>query len=528
MFHPEERTAEAQGRKDLLQAEAELARLESMLFYLPFPPDDLVSQHEDVERQVISLRVALAPCKKLPAELLAEVFLFCIAHPTVLPPTSHEPLLVLTQVCSGWRELALQTPQLWASISVSLTSEDTDVPRLAEITKQWISRAGTTCPLSITVECSGPYANIVCEDPELVSAFGALIVSHAQHLRDVDLALPITALLPFFKLPPGTFPCLQTLALRPLLLLSDMVTPETGYAPWHWPCTALALEEAPLVREVTYSPTPLFKLAELEVMLDDIMERAMTPPDLLVHPFFAPSFPLPWAQLSIISFPFTALPVETWCAAITDCPGLEHFEVAIKPSEATREHRRPLSDQLIHLAHLHYLSISAFSGGGDELLDRLVAPKLTVFTLMGVHFSIASLKFFHARSNCLLETFIPVIHFPAEDVVPLFAQFFEIRTLIILAVSTDHFPAPFWARVGRAELLPNMEGLLIRPTAAQAPLLVDMIDARWAAAIEGSGLALAVGFCDVKPAHLEAVNDALRRLEKYAEGGRVVNFLTVC
>ncbi|KAJ6530934.1 hypothetical protein DFH09DRAFT_1183717 [Mycena vulgaris] len=517
---------ETEQRIQLLKAETEVDCLNTLLFELPFPSDELISRHEDLEREIYSLRVGLAPYKKLPPELLAEIFLFCSTLPAFLPPTPNEPLLALAHVCSAWRQLALQVSELWANISVLLTEEGNDVPRITDIAEQWISRSGTSYPLSITVECTGSYATLVCEKPELVSGFVPLIISHAHRVRHFDLAFPIAALLPLFNLPRGAFPCLETMSLRPLLLLSDMATPETGHAAWHWPSTAVSFDSAPLVREVIYNPIPLFKLAELEAMAGDVMERAMAGADVDAHPFFAPTFPLPWSQLSVISFPFTALTADAWCSILTDCHGLRHFDVAIKPSPS--DERRSNSKHLIRLESLHYLSVSAFSGGGDDLVDRLVTPNLNTFVLLGVQFPTSSLMNFQARSNFVLNTFIPVVHIPAEDVERLFQHLCDIKTLIILAVSTEHFPGVFWERVGRSDLLPHLEALLIRPTAAQTPALVDMIEARWEAALTGLGSGVAVGFCDVRPAHLPAINDELRRLEKYAEGGRTVEMLTVC
>ncbi|KAJ7726429.1 hypothetical protein DFH07DRAFT_852755 [Mycena maculata] len=508
----------------LLEAEAGLNHLKVVLSELPDPSGDLVSRCEDLESDICSLRISLtvAPHKKLPPELLAEIFLFCSTSPAVLPPKADDPLLALGQVCRAWRELALQVPELWATISVSFT-EGANVQRATDIAEQWISRAGTSCPLSITAECTGPYATVACENPDLVSGFVPLVVSHSHRLRHLDIALPFASLAPLFALPRGAFPCLETLALRPLLVLSDMVTPETGSAAWHWPSTSVAFQSVPLLGEVTYNPLPLYKLAELEALSEDVMDRVMTTADVAAHPFFAPPVSLPWAQLGHISFPFTALTADEWCAVLRECPTLSHLEVAIRPlpSQVASE---PHSAEHIHLDRLHHLSVSAFSGGGDELLDRLVTPRLTLFVLMGTQFPPASLIAFHVRSGFVLETFIPVVQIPAEDVERLFQHLCDLKTLVILAISTEHFPAAFWERVGRAELLPHLEALLVRPTAEQAPLLVDMIDTRWGAQAEG----FAVGFCDVRPAHLEAVNDELRRLEKYAAGGRTVDVLTVC
>ncbi|KAJ7174142.1 hypothetical protein C8R43DRAFT_636411 [Mycena crocata] len=527
MLHTAAESEQSELMNSLLDAEAKLERLEALLSDIPDPYGERAAQCEDLAAQIQSLRIAIAPHTKLPPELLAEIFLFCSAAPVSLPPTPYEPLLVITQVSRTWRELALQVPELWASITVSFTREDTDIQRITSIAEEWIARSGPAYPLSITAECNGAYAVTACENPEPVSAFIPMVITHAHRLQHIDLAFPIAALLPLFGLPAGAFSFLETLALRPLLLLGDMATPETGHAGWHWPSTAVTFDSAPLVREVTYSPVPLFKLAELEEMAEDVMERAMAGTDVGTHPFFAPSFPLPWSQLSIISFPFTALTVDIWRSILSQCLQVTHVEVAIKPSPAEVSH--PSHDPHIHLDCLTYLSISAFSGGGNQLVEALVAPQMTTLVLMGVQFPTTTLLAFQLRSNFVLETFIPVIQIPAEDVERLFEHLSDVKTLIILAVSTDHFPASFWDRVGRCELLPQLQALLIRPTAEQASVLVDMIAARWGALLATDNASdIAVGFCDVKPAHLDRVNDELRRLEEYAEGGRAVELMTIC
>ncbi|KAJ7028384.1 hypothetical protein C8F04DRAFT_1119179 [Mycena alexandri] len=433
------------------------------------------AERDELERKVSDLQVELAPHRRLPPELLAEIFLFCTAETVSLPPS--------------WRELALRSPELWGNIAVVFTEDRCNVERITTISAQWLSRAGDTYPLCITAECTGVYATTACQNPELVASFVPMIISHSHHLRSLDLGFPIAALLPLFVLPSDAFPCLEKMSLRPLLLLDDMVTPEAGSSlGWHWPSTAVALDSAPRIQEVTFSPSPLFKLAELENISANVMEQAMTNVDVGSHPFFAPEFSLPWTKLSIIAFPFTALAAKAWCSILIQCPKLQRFEVAIKPSTNADPFIHSVGElEQIQLDHLTYLS---------------------------------------RRSNFVLETFIPVIPIPADDVERVFEHLPDLKTLIILAISTEHFPSSIWERVGRAELLPQLEAMLIRPTPTQAPFLVDMIAARWEASGAGGGPML--GFCDVRPAHLEAITTELRRLEKYADRGQSVEVLTIC
>ncbi|KAJ7627114.1 hypothetical protein FB45DRAFT_1082255 [Roridomyces roridus] len=92
----------------------------------------------------------------------------------------------------------------------------------------------------------------------------------------------------------------------------------------------------------------------------------------------------------------------------------------------------------------------------------------------------------------------------------------------------EHFPVEFWEAIGRREILPRLEVLVLRPTAAQAPALVDMIAARWDA-LEKESQSQAevpnfeVQFSDLRPEHLDTIKEELKRLEKYKEGGREVS-----
>ncbi|KAJ6556428.1 hypothetical protein B0H19DRAFT_142273 [Mycena capillaripes] len=486
------------------------------------------SPRENVGRKLSSLWVDVAPHEKLPAELLAEIFVHCTTTIVTLPPKKDQPLLVLTQICSMWRAVALHVPELWASIAVTFTEEQNNVQRITDISQQWLSRAGDTYPLSITGACTGVYVATTCENPDLVAPFVSMVISHAHHLRISALVFPFPALLPLFDLPRGAFPCLEAVALHPLMLQSDMISSESGHAPWHWPSTAVAFESAPLLREVTFTPNAQFKLAELEIGSENVVDQTLQEEVGAGDSFFAPSFSLPWSQLTIMSFQFTALTVGEWCGVLTQCPKLLRFEVAIKPSPSSGDERDSPPQARIQLDCLVFLSISAFSGGGDELIERLVAPNLDLLTLMGSQFTVTAVTDFQTRSAFVLAKLIMAIAIPADDVERLLRHLSDLTWLAIIAVSTDHFPTPIWEGIGCGELLPQLQTLLIRPTAEQAPVLVDMVAERWEAGLAGKVPNFTVAFCDVRPAHESAVNEELRRLENYAEGGHSVLLLTVC
>ncbi|KAF7348110.1 F-box domain-containing protein [Mycena sanguinolenta] len=489
----------------------------------------VVSHRSDLETTFCSLRIESAAHAKLPPELLAQIFLFC-SPPTevVLPPKSDHPLLTLTQICRTWRELALDVPELWATISVTFAEEQTDVERITDVTFQWLSRARDGYSLSITAECTGKYAATTCENPSLVAPFVSMVISHAHRLRHFELGFPMTALLPLFALPHDTFSSLETMWLRPLLRLEDLAVTEPAW--WHWPSTSTAFTSAPLLREIAFAPTSLLKIPDLENNFgDDILARTYSPSDRNAlaswRAVFAPTFLLPWSQLRALNFPLTALTAEMWCTILAECTQLEELSAAVKPSLGYQCDSNP--EPPINLNQLTVLGVAAYGGGGEELIDRLVAPALTTLLILGQPFPAVCLTGFQLRSSFVLKSFMPFAIIPAQDFAILSQHFSDVTELSFFHMSTEHFPTPFWERLGRADLLPKLEVLIIRPTATQASAVVDMIASRWDAAVEGHVPNLRVSFCDVKPAHLPAISEELRRLEKYAAGGRVVEMIFV-
>lgn len=83
----------------------------------------------------------------LPSELLGEIFLRCLPQTNYVTPSSDECPLVLTRVCRHWRAVALSTPRLWASLSISLLRADTTS---GDEYKRWLEKARSV-PLSIRV-----------------------------------------------------------------------------------------------------------------------------------------------------------------------------------------------------------------------------------------------------------------------------------------------------------------------------------------------------------------------------------------
>ncbi|KAJ7170863.1 hypothetical protein C8R43DRAFT_981335 [Mycena crocata] len=103
-------------------------------------------------------RALLSPIRRIPPEVLGEIFIHCLPRDIyVAPSVEHCPLL-LTQISSNWRCVALATPALWASIAVNVSVKprtpngihNSCIPKLPLI-QAWIARSGS-CPLSFRIE----------------------------------------------------------------------------------------------------------------------------------------------------------------------------------------------------------------------------------------------------------------------------------------------------------------------------------------------------------------------------------------
>ncbi|TEB20749.1 hypothetical protein FA13DRAFT_1644246, partial [Coprinellus micaceus] len=135
-----------------------------ILDYLQGPRQELTSVKERIRllcikqaelEDAIHAHEALAhPIRRLPHEVLQLIFLACL-------PTKHYPTmgrteapLVLIQVCRSWRALAIDTPQLWASVHIVATPAEKfgvhEARSRLDSIKQWLERS-KTLPLTLSI-----------------------------------------------------------------------------------------------------------------------------------------------------------------------------------------------------------------------------------------------------------------------------------------------------------------------------------------------------------------------------------------
>ncbi|KAF9044424.1 hypothetical protein BJ165DRAFT_1481158 [Panaeolus papilionaceus] len=114
-----------------------------------------------LQKSLDSLRSLSAPIRRLPPELLSEIFTHCLPYTDQGPfirPCAHTAPLLLTQVCAAWRITALATPALWASLAITRTDKAPCHKTTMPMLRTWLDRSGR-CPLSVSFHADAfPYA----------------------------------------------------------------------------------------------------------------------------------------------------------------------------------------------------------------------------------------------------------------------------------------------------------------------------------------------------------------------------------
>ncbi|KZP22610.1 hypothetical protein FIBSPDRAFT_738857, partial [Athelia psychrophila] len=112
------------------------------------------------DTETCAVRALLSPARRLAPELVAHIFELCLPEDRLGVYRMAEAPLLVSQICRGWRHVALSTPNLWTRLSVAprLPHEAPLAPVLwvTQIVKAttssllWLSRA-RTLPLYVSV-----------------------------------------------------------------------------------------------------------------------------------------------------------------------------------------------------------------------------------------------------------------------------------------------------------------------------------------------------------------------------------------
>ncbi|EDR05841.1 uncharacterized protein LACBIDRAFT_302656 [Laccaria bicolor S238N-H82] len=387
----------------------------------------LSDDYQNISKQLALHRDQLSPIRKVPPEIIRLIFLFWdVDRPRRRTATYVSPN-VLTGVCIAWKNIALGTPELWASISVEIQKGVCYPDK--RVVEAWLEHSGS-CPLSISIEERDPFLRssragidytlptILTTEPDsedpidsvVSSMFEVFIPHHARwqkvRIRYKDAWSEKTG---FASLPKDTsFPLLEELYLeKSYWLEQDDVDRITS-----------TMLSAPRLHSVSW---------------------------LSQKPFTTLTFP--WAQLTHFWLGHIISMTEG-LRIITSCPQLTSLELTlILPVQDTFTNG---SDPIVH-NNLQRLHLST-AGDLGILFDKLTLPALNDLSLSEVHGSFPNITPVHIihwpqsqflafllRSVCTVKHFIiQECDISAEEMLECLAHPQISTWLDSLSITEDH------------------------------------------------------------------------------------------
>ncbi|KAH9477668.1 hypothetical protein JR316_0009894 [Psilocybe cubensis] len=175
----------------------------------------LNNEQAKIKEIVKPYNTVLAPIRRLPTDILREIFSHCLSSHRLPIISATEAPLLLTHICSSWRTIALSSPLLWSKIIISLPSQtyydnnDSDEEKedkyilseeemaqrqnyervaelRAEVTKIWLDRSGPNCPISISIVC--PYTRYPCWNNSIANIID-IIIQHSRRFHSIEMAV---------------------------------------------------------------------------------------------------------------------------------------------------------------------------------------------------------------------------------------------------------------------------------------------------------------------------------------------------
>jgi len=411
---------------------ASIAELEARVTLLKDQRIKIRQLHDHVE----SFRIP----SSIPSEILGEIFIACL--PQYPRPIITEAPLLFCRICTTWRQIALNTPQLWEFITLSQTK---DVVKLPQVAEKWFLLAGVL-PLSLRFDIRG--------QSELLS-HQSLSRSSSNEVwgRLSNLELNITNSHSIRTILRSTQPVLHFSKI-------ERVEVRTNY---------------PLYADVM-SPETFPNLRKLIVSYN--------------HPGFHQLDIMPFYRLTHLCLSGLWLSAQSWSSIIRRCVALQHglFEMvtAMDTTHVAREETT--------LKHLLTLKIVLHTFGYPRMMDNLHFPSLRSLSIgcverPGVWNSkcLSPIKSSQLRSLVLYRLKIPI-----KDLLDILRTTALLDSLVIdLPIRTSKFFEEITIRQQHPSDI--VMPMLSRLTIFHAPFLgkartvhtfdavcfVDMVKSRW-------------------------------------------------
>jgi len=386
----EERRAELSTfAEEIKRARAKVRRLEH--------------QRDQVQGVVQELEALIAPVRRMPTDIMAKVFEYCVWDQSIPTADPRMAQLLLAQVCRSWRHLLFSLPCLWTALQLDLPSGTQHWKALAQSKSLsmhvWLSRA-KTLPISLFLNHAKgsaiPWHALVHLDKEILTL--------SCRLKDLSLHLSLQSLT-----------CLLAFTWRPLPYLEHLELQNSNPLPTNEDPPLIVLHSAPSLKSLSLSWCSL---------------------DLR-------GFQIPWAQLQHLNLEYDASsfwnPVHSdYLQTLACCPNLTTLFLGIG-TPISDVH--PVHTESVTLPHVHTFKLSIYVQTQylQHVFDALHMPQLRHFDIKNVSLALGS---FSGQTECLpfvarcAET-LESVCFSRLDIadavlLPCLAQLHRLKTLSFL------------------------------------------------------------------------------------------------
>ncbi|KAJ7466941.1 hypothetical protein FB451DRAFT_1137583 [Mycena latifolia] len=146
---------------------------------------DLSTQRDEITAYIESHQALISYPRRLPRDIIQEIFLACLPTDRNAVMSLKDAPMLLCRICSTWRDIALTTPALWASLHVPVQFIAGNEQRMLAVA-EWLQRSAAH-PLSLSVVGDNWDSNWKSRPEDVIAAI-ELLAGHAKRWRSVELS----------------------------------------------------------------------------------------------------------------------------------------------------------------------------------------------------------------------------------------------------------------------------------------------------------------------------------------------------
>ncbi|KAE9394784.1 hypothetical protein BT96DRAFT_179382 [Gymnopus androsaceus JB14] len=178
--------------------------------------ESLEAQISEVLDERALLRNVLAPVRRVPSEILSNIFEHsCTPGTSITDEIDFDVVrstFVLARVCVAWRKTAHATPQLWSYLRLDLRRQPHLFKGDVSWVKEWLSR-GRSLPLDLDLRFQW-YHTLDKEDlAQGAAQMLESILDFRHRIRSCSIVGDLKLCLPLFRLPHSSLPELKEINL---------------------------------------------------------------------------------------------------------------------------------------------------------------------------------------------------------------------------------------------------------------------------------------------------------------------------